>query len=50
MEQERVVCHIDFWNTQAMTPIEIEVMQYIYALKEQVMIADGDTRVGAQIL
>ena len=29
-DQERVVLHVDFFNTLKMTPIEIEVMQYIY--------------------
>ena len=32
--EERVVLHVDFFNTIAMTPFEIEVMQYIYRLRE----------------
>jgi aspartyl/asparaginyl beta-hydroxylase (cupin superfamily) len=48
--QERVVLHVDFFNTLAMTPIEIQVMQYIYNLREQFMKAEGVAKVGAQIL
>ena len=35
--QERVVLHIDFFNTLAMTSLEIDVMQYIYQLREEFM-------------
>ena len=49
-EQERVVLHIDFFNTLAMTPLEIEIMQYIYQLREEFMKAEGVAKVGAQIL
>ena len=48
--QERVVLHVDFFNTLAMTPVEIEIMQYIYSLREQFMKAEGVAKVGAQIL
>lgn len=48
--QERVVLHVDFFNTLAMTPIEIEIMQYIYSLREQFMKAEGVAKVGAQLL
>jgi aspartyl/asparaginyl beta-hydroxylase (cupin superfamily) len=48
--QERVVLHIDFFNTLAMTPVEIEIMQYIYSLREQFMKAEGIAKVGAQVL
>jgi aspartyl/asparaginyl beta-hydroxylase (cupin superfamily) len=48
--QERVVLHVDFFNTLAMTPIEIEIMQYIYILREEFMKAEGVAKVGAQIL
>lgn len=48
--QERVVLHVDFFNTLAMTPIEIEIMQYIYSLREEFMKAEGVAKVGAQIL
>lgn len=48
--QERVVLHVDFFNTLAMTPVEIEVMQYIYRLREEFMKAEGVAKVGAQIL
>ena len=48
--QERVVLHVDFFNTLTMTPIEIQVMQYIYSLREQFMKAEGVAKVGAQIL
>ena len=47
---ERVVLHVDFFNTLAMTPTEIEVLQYIYRLREEFMKAEGVTKVGAQIL
>lgn len=49
-EQERVVLHVDFFNTLALTPVEIEVMRYIYSLREQFMKAEGVEKVGAQIL
>ena len=39
--EERVVLHVDFFNTLALTPIEIEVMQYIYSLREEFMKAEG---------
>jgi aspartyl/asparaginyl beta-hydroxylase (cupin superfamily) len=50
VSQERVVLHIDFFNTMAMTPTEIAVMQYIYTLRESFMKAEGVQKVGAQIL
>lgn len=49
-EQERVVLHVDFFNTLAMTPVEIEVVEYIYSLREQFLAAEGVAKVGAQIL
>jgi aspartyl/asparaginyl beta-hydroxylase (cupin superfamily) len=49
-DQERVVLHVDFFNTLAMTPIEIEVMQYVYNLREEFMKAEGVAKVGAHIL
>lgn len=49
-DQERVVLHVDFFNTLAMTPLEIEIMQYIYNLREEFMKAEGVAKVGAQIL
>jgi aspartyl/asparaginyl beta-hydroxylase (cupin superfamily) len=49
-EQERVVLHVDFFNTLSLTPTEIQVMQYIYQLREQFMKAEGIEKVGAQIL
>ena len=48
--EERVVLHVDFFNTLALTPIEIEVMQYIYSLREEFMKAEGVAKVGKQIL
>lgn len=48
--QERVVLHVDFFNTLSMTPNEIEVMRYIYSLREEFMKAEGVAKVGAQIL
>lgn len=48
--QERVVLHVDFFNTLAMTKKEIEIMQYIYSLREEFMKAEGVAKVGAQIL
>ena len=49
-DEERVVLHIDFWNTLRMTPLEIAVMQYIYQLREEFMKAEGVAKVGAQVL
>jgi aspartyl/asparaginyl beta-hydroxylase (cupin superfamily) len=48
--QERVVLHVDLFNTLTMTAAEIEVMEYIYQLREQFMKAEGVAKVGAQIL
>jgi aspartyl/asparaginyl beta-hydroxylase (cupin superfamily) len=48
--QERVVLHIDFFNTLRLTPIEIEVMRYIYSLREEFMKAEGVAKVGKRIL
>jgi len=48
--EERVVLHIDFFNTLKMTPVEIDVMRYIYNLREQFLKADGVKKVGKQIL
>jgi len=48
--QERVVLHIDFFNTLTMTPLEIEVMRYIYGLREEFMKAEGVSKVGNQVL
>eukprot|EP00591_Stephanopyxis_turris_P005414 CAMPEP_0195525716 /NCGR_PEP_ID=MMETSP0794_2-20130614/26302_1 /TAXON_ID=515487 /ORGANISM="Stephanopyxis turris, Strain CCMP 815" /LENGTH=409 /DNA_ID=CAMNT_0040656229 /DNA_START=34 /DNA_END=1263 /DNA_ORIENTATION=+ len=49
-DEERVVLHVDFFNTLAMTPIEIEIMQYIYEIREKFMKAEGVAKVGAQVL
>ena len=48
--QERVVLHVDFFNTLALTASEIEILQYIYHLREEFMKAEGVAKVGAQIL
>lgn len=48
--QERIVLHVDFFNTLTMTPQEIEVLQYIYSIREQFMKAEGVAKVGAQVL
>ena len=48
--EERVVLHIDFFNVLKMTPIEIEVMRYIYNLREEFMKAEGVAKVGNQVL
>lgn len=48
--QERVVLHIDFFNTLRLTPIEIEAMRYIYSLREEFMKAEGVAKVGKRIL
>jgi len=48
--EERVVLHIDFFNTLSMTKVEIEIMEYIYHLREEFMKAEGVSKVGAQIL
>uniref|UniRef100_A0A7S4MDK2 Aspartyl/asparaginy/proline hydroxylase domain-containing protein n=1 Tax=Odontella aurita TaxID=265563 RepID=A0A7S4MDK2_9STRA len=49
-EEERVVLHVDFFNTLAMTPLEIDAMRYIYGMREEFMKAEGVAKVGAQIL
>jgi Aspartyl/asparaginyl beta-hydroxylase and related dioxygenases len=48
--EERVVLHVDFFNTLAMTREEIEIMRYIYSMREEFMKAEGVAKVGAQIL
>jgi len=48
--EERVVLHVDFFNTLKMTKLEIDVLQYIYDLREQFMKAEGVAKVGAQVL
>ena len=48
--EERVVLHVDFFNTLALTPNEIEILQYIYSLREQFMKAEGVAKVEQQIL
>ena len=48
--QERVVLHVDFFNTLSMTTKEIEVLEYIYPMREQFMKAEGVAKVGAQVL
>jgi aspartyl/asparaginyl beta-hydroxylase (cupin superfamily) len=50
MDEERIVLHVDFFNTFSMAPLEIQVMQYIYEIREKVLKAEGSTKVGAQIL
>lgn len=40
--QERVVLHVDFFNTLKLTPVEVQVMQYIYSLREEFMKAEGE--------
>lgn len=48
--EERVVLHVDLFNILKMTPVEIDVLQYIYYMREQFMRAEGVAKVGAQIL
>lgn len=48
--EERVVLHVDFFNTLSMTKGEIDVMRYIYSMREEFMKAEGVAKVGAQIL
>mmetsp|Transcript_31652 Transcript_31652/g.63141 ORF Transcript_31652/g.63141 Transcript_31652/m.63141 type:complete len:429 (+) Transcript_31652:76-1362(+) len=48
--EERVVLHVDFFNILKMTKLEIEVLQYIYEMREQFMKAEGVAKVGAQVL
>ena len=49
-DEERVVLHVDFFNTIAMTKVEIDIMRYIYKIREDFMRAMGVAKVGAQIL
>mmetsp|Transcript_27390 Transcript_27390/g.49388 ORF Transcript_27390/g.49388 Transcript_27390/m.49388 type:complete len:423 (-) Transcript_27390:113-1381(-) len=48
--EERVVLHVDFFNTLKMTKLEIKVLQYMYDMREQFMKAEGVAKVGAQVL
>jgi ornithine lipid ester-linked acyl 2-hydroxylase len=49
-DDERIVLHVDFFNTLALTPIEIKILQYIYKLREDFMAAEGVAKVGAHVL
>lgn len=49
-DEERVVLHVDFFNTLAMTKDEIEILQYIYEMREKFLKAEGVSKVGSQIL
>ena len=49
-DEERVVLHIDFFNTLRMTALEIAIMQYIYNIREEFLLAEGVAKVGAQVL
>ena len=48
--EERVVLHVDFFNTLSMTKLEIDIMRYVYGMREEFMKAEGNAKVGAQIL
>jgi len=48
--EERVVLHVDFYNTLQMTSLEIQIMQYIYNIREEFLKAEGVAKVGDQIL
>ena len=50
LRNEGVVLHIDFFNTLSMTNEEIQIMRYIYSMREEFMKAEGVAKVGAQIL
>ena len=45
-----VVLHVDFFNTLQMSALEIDIMTYIYDMKEKFMKAEGVAKVGSQIL
>jgi len=49
-EKERVVLHVDFFTTDALTSTEIEILQYLYQLREEFLKAEGVAKVGAQVL
>jgi ornithine lipid ester-linked acyl 2-hydroxylase len=51
LNRERIVLHVDFFNTLVLTEMEIAVLQYIYKLREDFMTAEGvGATVGAQWL
>jgi hypothetical protein len=50
LSEERIVLHVDFFNILAMTSTEIEIMRYIYSVREQYLKAEGVAKVGKQIL
>ena len=39
--EDRVVLHIDFWNTLEMSEEEIQAMQYVYDLKGKFLGAEN---------
>ena len=48
--EERIVLHVDFFNTLAMTEGEIEILQYIYEMREKFLKAEGVEKVESQVL
>ena len=44
-DEERVVLHVDFWNFLSMTAVEVEIMQYIYQVRENFLAASGFNKV-----
>jgi len=40
-DEERIVLHVDFFNTLAMTPMEIEIVEYVYEMREKFLKAEN---------
>jgi len=49
-DEERVVLHVDFFNTIATAKVEIDITRYSYEIGEAFMRSGGVAKVGAQIL
>ena len=40
-DEDRIVLHVDFYNSLKMTKLEIDIMQYIYSMREKYLQAEG---------
>ena len=48
-DEERVVLHIDFWNTVDLSPSEVRAMQRVYELREMFLRAEGLIETGGKL-
>ena len=48
-DEERVVLHIDVWNTVDLSPSEVRAMQRVYELREMFLRAEGLIETGGKL-